>query len=109
MSHWAGYTSISGDEVACGDTAGPPLRAHMGPGGIINPIENDMLISRDTEFVDTIPACTGDCAQGRRPCKTPAACQRDIGTIVGLVWAVPAGMLLWAVVALFCVALIFWS
>ena len=102
MSHWAGYTSSICDEVACGDTAGPPLRAHMGPGGLINPMtENDMLIGRHTEFVGTIPACTGDCAQGRRKCKTPAACQRDIGTIVGLVWAIPAGMLLWAVVALF--------
>ena len=108
MSHWAGYTSSICDEVACGDTAGPP-RAHNGPGGLINPMENDMLISRDTEFVDTIPACTGDCAQGRRPCKTPAACQADIGTIVGLVWAVPISVLMWAVVALFCVAIIFWS
>lgn len=25
-------------------------------------------------FHDTYPACNGDCAQGRKPCPTPAAC-----------------------------------
>lgn len=60
----------------------------------------------------TLPTCTGPCEQGRKACPTPDACERasdydGIGAIRGIVFAVPLGLLLWALIAL--VAMVPWG
>lgn len=46
--------------------------------------------------------CSGPCDQGRRECATPEACEREIedafGAAKGLVYGIPAGVVLWAIV-----------
>jgi hypothetical protein len=53
-----------------------------------------------------IPSCSGPCAQGRKDCPTPEACQQPDGIDgTGIVRAVVWGLVSWLAVAM-CAAIV---
>ena len=66
------------------------------------------------EYVDTMPSCTNDCQQGRKPCPTPVACrvlldtQDPLAPARGAVIGTLLGAAIWACLLFIGVSVYFW-